>query len=214
MSIKGKYKEIRFSVRDALLNSRYRAQLTNHDFSLITSDCLGGVICHDLKVRMDSPTRNFYFDASDYIEFCRNLDKYLAMSLEPYMDSNSPYLMARCGDVKLYLVHYDSFEQARDKWETRKVRIHKDNMFFIMTDRNHCTEADLKAFNDLPYENKVCFTHIPYPQYESTFYIKGSENAPYLESMMNYVHEWWIRRYYDQFDFVSWLNNGGHCWTK
>lgn len=163
---------------------------------------------------MNSPTRNFYFDAADYIEFCRNLDKYLSMSLEPYNEPDSPYLMARCGGLKLYLVHYDSFEQAREKWDARKTRVHKDNMFFLMTDRNFCTEAEIKAFNELPYENKVCFTHIPYRQFESTYYIHGSEKDPYIKDINSYIHEWWIKRYYDQFDFVSWLNNGGHSWDR
>lgn len=163
---------------------------------------------------MDSPTRNFYFDAADYIEFCQYLDIYLSLSLEPYSDPESPYLMAKCGDVKLYLVHYDSFEQAAEKWEIRKQRVNKSNMFFMMTDRNHCTEADIKAFDALPYENKVCFTHIPYPQYESSFYLHGSEEDEYVKDVSSYIHQWWIKRYYDQFDFVSWLNSGGHSWEK
>jgi len=59
---------------------------------------------------------------------------------------------------------------------------------------------------------KVCFTHKKYPQYKSTYYIHGSENEKYLKSMMDYVHQWWIKRYYDQFDFVDWLNQGGCNW--
>ena len=69
-----------------------------------------------------------------------------------------------------------------------------------------------KAFDELPYNNKVCFTHKKYPQYKSTYYIHGSEDEKYLKSMMDYVHQWWIKRYYDQFDFVDWLNQGGCNW--
>lgn len=77
-----------------------------------------------------------------------------------------------------------------------------------MNDRNFCTEEHIAAFDALPYPNKICFTHVEYPQYKSTFYITGSEDAEYLDSVMNYVHQWWIKRYYDQFDFVKWLNEG------
>ncbi len=83
-----------------------------------------------------------------------------------------------------------------------------------MTDRNHCTEAEIKAFDSLPYENKVCFTHLPYPQYESTFYLHGSEDDEFVKDVSGYIHQWWIKRYYDQFDFVTWLNEGGHSWLK
>lgn len=214
MSIKETYKNLRYKVRDVVINSQYRKRLTNHDFSIISCDCLGGVMCKDLRVRMDSPTRNFYFNASDFVKFCKGLDTYLSMSLTPYTDSESPYLTAKLGDLELFLVHYDTFEQASEKWEIRKKRVHKDNLFFLMNDRNCCTEDDIKDFNELPYENKVLFTHIPYPQYECTYYLHGSENDDYVKDTNSYVHQWWIKRYYDQFDFVNWLNNGGHIWEK
>ena len=59
MSIKSIYKSIRFWIRDVLYNRKLRIKLSNHDFSLITSDCTGGCIAKDLKVRMNSPTRRF-----------------------------------------------------------------------------------------------------------------------------------------------------------
>lgn len=77
-----------------------------------------------------------------------------------------------------------------------------------MNDRNFCTEEHIAEFDALPYPNKICFTHVKYPHYKSTFYIPGSEDDEYLENVMDYVHQWWIRRYCDQFDFVKWLNEG------
>ncbi|RHJ99991.1 DUF1919 domain-containing protein [Ruminococcus sp. AF37-6AT] len=84
MSIKSVYKQIRFCVRDILHNKSQRNNLQNLNFSFITSDCTGGCIAKDLKVRMNSPTRNFYFNADDYIKFCKNLDYYLTLQPEPY----------------------------------------------------------------------------------------------------------------------------------
>lgn len=84
MSIKSVYKQIRFCVRDILHNKNQRNNLQNSNFSLITSDCTGGCVAKDLKVRMNSPTRNFYFNADDYIKFCKNLDYYLTLQPEPY----------------------------------------------------------------------------------------------------------------------------------
>lgn len=89
MSIKSVYKQIRFCVRDILHNKNQRNNLQNSNFSLITSDCTGGCVAKDLKVRMNSPTRNFYFNADDYIKFCKNLDYYLALQPEPYAGNYS-----------------------------------------------------------------------------------------------------------------------------
>ena len=218
MSIKSVYKKIRFYVRDVFHNKKQRNSLRNSNFSLITSDCTGGCVAKDLRVRMNSPTRNFYFNADDYIKFCKNLDYYLTLQPELYTGNysgeGSEYLMASLGDLKMFLVHYLSVEQCRDEWIRRRERVNKDNLFFVMNDRNYCTEEDIKAFDELPYDNKVCFTHIRYPQYKSTYYISGSEKDDYLKSVMDYVHQWWIKRYYDQFAFVTWLNNGGSEWTQ
>ena len=52
MSVKALYKEIRFTLRDLIYNSRCRKKLLNNDFSLITCDCTGGCVAKDLKVRM------------------------------------------------------------------------------------------------------------------------------------------------------------------
>lgn len=60
MSIKSVYKKIRFYVRDVFHNKKQRNSLRNSNFSLITSDCTGGCVAKDLRVRMNSPTRNFY----------------------------------------------------------------------------------------------------------------------------------------------------------
>lgn len=167
---------------------------------------------------MNSPTRNFYFNADDYIKFCSNLDYYLG--LEPkdytgnYSGGGSEYLMASLGDLKMFLVHYSSVEQCRVEWIRRRKRINKNNMFLIMNDRNYCTEQHIKAFDALPYEHKVCFTHRAYPQYKSTYCISGSEHDDYLKPITNYVYKLWIKRYYDQFDFVDWLNYGRSAWKS
>ena len=209
---KGLYKNIRFELRDLLYNSKNRNTLCNTDFTIISNDCTAGCVYKDLKVRTNTVTRNFYFNADDYIKFCQNLDFYLSLVPEQYkgeyQDEGSQYLMASLGDLKLFLVHIPSIEDAQKEWKRRRERINKNNIFFLMNDRNFCTEKQIKEFDELPYKNKICFTHIPYNQYKSTFYITGSEKKPFLDPITNYVHFWWIKRYYDQFDFVDWLNKG------
>ena len=201
--IKEAYNEVRYLIRDLLWNRGRRKELENHEFSIISSDCSAGCVCYDLKEQMRSPTKDLGFHADDYIRFCRNLDYYLSQPLKE--DQNPPeteYLTATCGDVRLILAHYDSFQQASEAWERRKRRVNFENLFFLMNDRGYCAEEHIAAFDALPYANKVFFTHKEYPQYKSAFYLTGSE------CIMDFAHPWSIRRYYDQFDFVKWLNDG------
>lgn len=208
--IKNYCRSIRFNFRDFIINRRNRKRLLNDNFTIICSDCTAGCVCKDLKVRMNSPTRNLYFNANDYIKFCQNLDYYLSLRLtEDDSRVEQPYLTAMCGDIRLFLVHYPTLEQAQEEWERRKKRVNYDNLFFLMNDRNGCTEQDIKEFDQLPYKNKVCFTHKQYSEYKSTYCIPGNENYQFIQSAMNYINRWGgVKRYYDYFDFVEWLNNG------
>ena len=64
---------------------------------------------------------------------------------------------------------------------------------------------DLQAFDNLPYPNKVVFTHKPYPELKSAFYIKGFENEGEVGDLFTFSG-WNGEKYYDQFDYVSWFN--------
>ena len=43
-------------------------------------------------------------------------------------------------------------------------------------------------------------------EYKSTFYLKKCDAGGMVKPVMNYVFPLGIRRYYDGFDYVSWLN--------
>lgn len=46
--------------------------------------------------------------------------------------------------------------------------------------KDGCTYEMIKEFEEQPYKNKVIFTHIEYPEFSSTFCIKGFENRDEL----------------------------------
>lgn len=114
------------------------------------------------------------------------------------------------GDIKLHLVHYVSVEQAQVKWNERKERINWNNCFYIMNDRNYCTPDDMRDFDDFitggGYRG-VLFTHKPYEELKSSFYIRGSEEKEYVDIMASYTSL--LRRRLDQFDWVGALNGLG-----
>lgn len=204
MSIYGKY---RFFMRNLLINSKQKKRLTNKNFSIICNDCVAGVLCKDLGIRMNSPTRNLYIYPNDYLKLCSKLDYYLQQDLKPDKNHNNQCLTAYISDIKLYLVHYNNFDEAKATWNRRKKRINKKNLFFMLDDRNGLTKEHIKQFEMLPYKNKLCLTHIPYPQYPSTLYVPGYENDDCVGILSDYVSPWSIKKHYDKIDFVNWLNN-------
>ena len=186
-----------------------RDRLKNTNFTIISSNCLGGIIYHELGVRFNSPTINMYFEASDYIKFLKNLNYYLNVEIKPYKDSTLDYPVAIIDDIKLYCVHYNSFNEVKELWERRCKRVNKDNLFVIMTQRDGCTENDINEFNELSYKNKVIFVNEKYKNIESAYYIKNTDDFKNngIIDLSKYISIFSGKRYIDLFDYVSFLNN-------
>ena len=186
-------------------HQKNRKRLINHDFTIICSNCNGGVILHDLGLQFDTPTINLYFEPADYLKFCMNLSFYLKQPVND-ITGNADYPIGLLNDIKLHFLHYQSFEEARSKWEERSKRVHLDNIYFMFSDRNGCTYEQLKEFDRLPLKNKVVFTNRHYPELKSSKYIRGFEDGNCVGVLSNYRSFFWDKRYYDDFDYVSWLN--------
>lgn len=184
---------------------RKRRKLKNPAPTIISSNCNGGIILHDLGLQFNTPTINLYFGAEDYLKFVSDLSGYLQKELTE-TESGYDYPAGRLGDIIIYFMHYSSFAEAKKKWDERKKRIDMNNLFIMMTDRNGCTFDMLKEFDSLPYNNKVVFTHKPYPEIQSSVYLKGFENNGQVGILSDWKPGFWKRRYIDDFDYVSFLN--------
>lgn len=183
-----------------------RLRLKNRTPSVIASNCVGTYIYFDMKLRYLSPTINLSFDMNDYVKFLENLRWYMDQPLLPYEDDRFDFPCGMLGDVEIRFNHYKSFEAARDKWEERKQRIDWDNLFIIGIDGDDCTYESLRRFDALPFENKVIFTHKPYPEFPSARYIPGFEERGCVYCITDFTKGLRIRRYMDHFDYISFLN--------
>ncbi len=189
-----------------------RRKLKNQTFSIVSSNCNGGVMCSDLGVPFNSPFVNLFIKASDFVKLCGDFKGYMDEELrfvteEDPIYGKTEYPTAYLKDVKIYFMHYKSEQEARESWERRRKRINWNNLFFLFTDRSQCTQKDLVAFDKLPFGHKVVFTHVPHPEISCAFYIKGYENEDKVPVLSSYKNEAWsIKRIYDQFDYVEWLN--------
>lgn len=188
------------------INVLLRRQIFGKSIPTIFScNCTGGIMYHDLGWWFQSPTVNLFMSCEDFIKFCENFDYYCSIEIVPYEGGiNRDYPLCTLGDLTLYMVHYQSFEEARDKWDQRKIRINQDNIRIIATDRDGCTEELKERFEKLPYK-KVMFTHLPDEKHESCFYIKGYEDDNQVGMIMEHEGKISGKRYYDQFDWVEFL---------
>ena len=192
---------------------RRRARLKNKRPSVLSSNCNGAIMLHDLGCRFNTPTVNLYMTASDFLSFLADPKRYLEKTPEE-IESDEPFPVGRIDDIILYFMHFESFSDARNKWVERSKRVDFDNLFIMMTDKNGCTQADIAAFDALPYPHKVIFTHKPYPEFKSAFYLKGFEDEKEVGVLSDWKPGFFKRRWLDAFDSVAFLNGEIYCFSE
>lgn len=146
------------------------------DFTIISNNCWAGLVYQHFGLPYNTPTVGLFFFAQDYIKFVYNIKEYLAKPLEFIALEESKYSetlkryggeclncpIAICGDIEIIFMHYHSPKEAEEKWRRRAARINWDNVIFKFSEMNLCSEDDLRAFDALPVQNKVVFTHKDY----------------------------------------------------
>ncbi len=186
-----------------------RRKLKNITPTIIASNCNGEYWYYDMGLRFLSPTINLSFDMNDYVKMLENLKWYMEQMIQPYQDDRFDYPTGMLGDIEIRFNHYKSFEEAVQKWEERKKRIDWDNLFILGIDGDGCTYESIKRFDALPYKNKVIFTHVPYPEIKSAYYIPGFEKNEGVGVLLYFKKQFFVRRYLDDFDYISFLNGKG-----
>jgi uncharacterized protein (DUF1919 family) len=187
-----------------------RKRLTNKDFSLVSSNCNGAILLHDLKLRFNSPTVNLFMYPRDFIKYVSDIRHYSNCEIYFKEDKDLSYPVGFLEDIEIHFMHYPNEEEAKQKWIERTKRINFENIFIMMTDRDGCTMQDLINFDNLPYKNKVVFTHQPYPEIKSAYYIKGFENQGSVGELFHYKSRISLKRYYDDFNYVNWFNKSSY----
>lgn len=183
-----------------------RLNLKNKNISIISNNCCGGVICHDLNIPFNSPTINTMIRPEEYIRFLKNLDYYLQQPVIKTENTDFPYPSGLIGDITVYFGHGISLDQDIENWNRRKLRIDKNNLFILMTDRDGCTYDTIKKFDSLVYPNKVILTHKQYPEFDSAVYIPGFEDNSQVGILTDWKPTRLMRRGLDDFDYIYYLN--------
>ena len=187
-----------------------RLRLRNKNFSIISKDCVGGMLAHELGIRFDSPTVNLYFSSNDFVKFCRDIKFYLSEPITEDKDTDKNFPVGLIGSdekmIRIYFMHYDNFQQAKEKWYERASRINWDNLFFIMTDRGD--EKTMKEFDSLPYKHKALLTCRNLGELSSAVKLDvKSPNGLGAPEVFAYKSVFSIWRAIDDWDYVSFFNS-------
>ena len=174
--VKQKIVNARIKIREKLnytLGPRRLSKLKDPRFTIISNNCWGGHVYRYFHQEYLSPTVGLYFYADDYIRFVSDLKHYMSLDLklidvdhskhsEDLRKTNKHCPVGVLEDVEIIFLHYKTPEEAYSKWNRRRERINWDHLVFKMSEMNQCTEEDLRAFDALPVEPKICFVSKDY----------------------------------------------------
>lgn len=192
-----------------------RKRLKNHDFSIISRNCIGGVMSHDLHERFNSPTVNLWFKKEDFFVFVNDLDYFLNCSIQEAFEDGIDYPVGRMyyGDkyITVYFMHYSSFSEAVQKWQERSKRVRKDNLFVVFEyPAIHATREEQeevkRKFDAIPFENKIMITKRSELTGENIVHMRFYDETHYSGKILSRKNRLSVKRYLDDYDYVSFLN--------
>lgn len=188
------------------VNAKKKKSLQNTDFTLLCNNCTGGVLLHDFGVKFNTPTINVSIRPDSFLRFCKNLPYYLSLEVEEAKTEYS-YPVGRLDDVEIHFMHASDFAAGKAEWDKRKGRVNLKNLFVVLVAyEDQMTYEEMCDAAQIPYR-KILFVNQPHPELPYAHYLPGFEEKAGLG------HIWQPkglsgRKYYDEFDFAAWFNQG------
>lgn len=200
--------------RSLFTNRIERSRLKNRNFSVLSQNCVGCVMLHDLGQPFNSPTVNLYMSSPDYIVFLEKPTDFIGQKLT-FVESDKRYpkglLFYEDGgekkSISLYFPHDNDTEKIQNDWLRRSKRVNYDNLYIIATDRDGLTKEIMERFSKLPYKHKILLSSKPYSEFSFVQYFKQYKDLDQLTSMVDIVNIFGKREYGQGWDYVKWLNS-------
>lgn len=201
-----------FKLIDRMVSRHFRRKLKNDNFTILCSNCVGGTLYHRLGKEFLSPTINLFMTNPDFAEFCLHLDWYLTQKI-CFIDTDKPYPVGELrGDgaeiptITIHFNHDSVNEEAEAKWERRKVRINRDNMYIMLYNTDGITLEQLRQLEQVKCRNRVVLTSTPMPEIAWSYYIKPNMRYKFPYAYLG-KDVFGVRHIEKKFDYVGFLNS-------
>ena len=177
-------------------------RLHKSNFSIISANCIGGMMYHDVMCQFWSPTINLIIP--QFIQFLENLSYYLHVEPIESDPTKEGYPVCLLDDIRIIGVHYPDCNSLIKAWKRRSARVNFDCIFVVATDNFLHNEDEEKRFDKLPYP-KVCFT-CHEAKYAWQVYLPEFSGADAIGDALRYCNIFGVRIFEKHFDYVEWLN--------
>ena len=189
---------------------KLRKKLKNKSVTIISNNCIGGILYHDLGLKFNSPTINTLIYGDEFVEFVKNIKDYMNCELI-YDQTSSQYpigvlLPTNKKSIHIHFLHNNTFEEAKTDWDRRKNRVNYNNMFVIYEHFNKFDNSIIEEFDKLNY-HKVVFTHKKFKNIKSAKYISACKKEKGFGTITKFKNKLSGKRNIYAYDIVKQLNN-------
>lgn len=143
----------------AIRDRRKKLKTNIGSYTIISRNCIGGIIYHDLGLQFKSPIINMYIDTEDFFLLCNDLESFLSLDTvliektDCKLDFPVGILTSHKGEsIILYFMHYHDFKQAKEKWYERCTRVNFEKILIIFEDISNLN-IDFNQLKKIPYQN-------------------------------------------------------------
>lgn len=169
-----------FKARYLKLN---RGNLMVRDFTVISSNCWGGIFYQDLGLPYKTPFVNMFVFAECFLKLVKNFKDYMSNELvvsytSHYFEHPVSYPIGHLKDIEIHFIHYKPEDPVIEMWERRKQRINYDKLFFVLSERDGCKPQHIEEFSLIPFP-KLMFTRYRY-RYKDAYRIIPYDNQVVL----------------------------------
>jgi uncharacterized protein (DUF1919 family) len=174
-TVENRFNKIKKNINRAFFIRKIRKLVAPKDYCYISQNCLGGKFYQIERRQYTSPTIGLWFESSDFLKLCKNFKQYLRQELlhDECESIKMGYPVGILDDIKIYFLHYKTFQSAKVAWGRRVERVNLEKIFFIMTDRDGYSEGNLDKFNQLPTNKKILFMHKKIACDDNVIYVPG-----------------------------------------
>ena len=211
-------KYLKKCVKRILLYIRHKKynsiSVKNKDVTIFSNCCIGGTMYNDLGLKFMTPTINLFFRHHGFIDFVNHYEEYETGELifEGGYDINEngnhapicELVKEGLPSIEIHFLHYNSYDEAKKKWDERYKRINKNKIFLVIEAKDEHEHELIEEYVKLPYP-KIIFTNEKTNNNKSIKHMKIYDTHP--EKSVTSLVGAFGKRGYDEFDFVNEIFN-------
>ena len=189
-----------------------RKRNKNLNPTIVSNNCIAGIIYHNLGLKFSSPTINLFIKGQDFLLFATYFSKYIDCELaekETDLDYPVGILLGekyKLPNIEVNFLHYKSFLEAKEKWLLRCKRVNLNNLYFIWEFYDTAYDVDLiKQFDKLNY-NTLSILHKVIDGVKNYEIANCYNNDEPTGKILQYKSKFSGKRFLDEIDYVSFLN--------